>query len=88
MVLNQPDSVFGSVLSRNAMRLLASVAAAALIAPMSAFAADAAAPAATTAPGASQPSTPEILVTARRASEKLEDVPVSIAVISGARRGA
>ena len=79
MVLNQPDCVRGSVMSKDAKRLFASVAAVALIAPMSAFAADAAAPAA----DASQPSTPEILVTARRASEKLEDVPVSIAVISG-----
>ena len=57
-------------------RLLASAAALALAAPVTAFAAN-------TAPSAEDPAVGDIIVTARRADEKLQDVPVSVQVISG-----
>ena len=57
-------------------RLLASAAALALAAPVAAFAAN-------TAPSAEDPAVGDIIVTARRADEKLQDVPVSVQVVSG-----
>ena len=59
-------------------RLLASAAALALAAPVTAFAAN-------TAPSAEDPAVGDIIVTARRVDERLQDVPESVQAVSGDR---